>query len=352
MKLPAGGASAGSMTQRAPLVADNGEMTGWSVSAALRLIRRRRMWRLCMPAVACLVTATGACAALDRSSEARHLQAEIAKMPGVDGVNPGYINDFENGAELKLVVTMPKASEDQIAAVASRITSIKGSDFNGYRQSCDFVVGDELEVIRGAQLDPAQIVDDIHRLRELRTRVPRSAIQWSRDGTTSRLEVWDVEHTSDVLTAVLAAVKPEPMTVYVRSAEPTKYPTWEVGVPISGEQRAAIDALLSRLVLPVYYVRIVNAKITELSAYITDPATAYGDLKSVISTVAPTKQQPLQLDWHLMVEPDNFHEFTGSLTVPSCPQDKKAPKSGAPQGNQTAEAAALQRQLESDFTAC
>ncbi|WP_197508093.1 hypothetical protein [Mycobacterium sp. 1245801.1] len=73
-------------------------------------------------------------------------------MPVVESVNPGYINDFENGAELKVVVTMPKASEDQIAAVASRITSIKGSDFDGYRQSCDLVVGDELEVIRGAQL--------------------------------------------------------------------------------------------------------------------------------------------------------------------------------------------------------
>lgn len=313
---------------------------------------RRGLWRFCMPVVAGLVAATGACAGLDRSGEARHLQAEIAKMPGVDSVDPGYINDFENGAELKLVVAMPKASEDQIAAVASRITSIKGGDFDGYRQSCDFVVGDELEVIRGAQLDPAQIVDDTHRLRELRTRVPPSAIQWSRNDTGSRLEVFDTERTSDVLTAVLAAVKPEPMTVYIRSAEPTKYPTWEVGVPISGEQRTAVDALLSRLVLPVYYVRVDNARITALSVYVTDTARASGDLKSVISAVAPTKQQPLQLEWHLMVEPDNFHQFTGSLKVPSCPQDKDAPKSQAPQGNQTNEAAALQRQLESAFTDC
>ncbi|RAV16538.1 hypothetical protein DQP57_02480 [Mycobacterium colombiense] len=273
-------------------------------------------------------------------------------MPGVDSVDPGYINDFENGAEVKLVITMPKASEEQIAAVASRITSIKGGDFDGYRQSCDFVVGDELEVIRGAQLDPAQIADDTHRLRELRTRVPRSPIQWSRDGTGSRLRVFDIEHTSDVLTAVLAAVKPEPMTVYIRSAEPTKYPTWEVGVPISGEQRAAIDALLSRRVLPVYYVRVDNARITAVSVYVTDTARAYGDLKTVISAVAPSKQQPLQLEWHLMVEPDNFHQFSGSLKVPSCPQGQGAPKSQAPQGNQTNEAAALQRQLESAFTDC
>ncbi|MGE2817942.1 hypothetical protein ACQI5H_22775 [Mycobacterium heidelbergense] len=305
-----------------------------------------------MPAVACLVAAASACAAPDRGAEARHLQAEIAKMPGVDSVDPGYINDFENGAELKLVVTMPKASEEQIAAVASRITSIKDGHFDGYRQSCDFVVGDELEVKRGAQLDPAQIVDDTHRLRELRTRVPQSAIQWSREGTSARLDVWDVEHTSDVLTAVLAAVKPEAMTVYVRSAEPTKYPTWEVGVPISGQQRATIDTLLSRLALPVYYVRIDNARITALSVYITDTARAYGDLKSVISDVAPTKQHPLQLEWTRMVEPDNFHQFTGSLKVPSCTRGEGAPKTQAPQGYQIVEAAALQRRLESDFNDC
>lgn len=333
-------------------VADNGDMvTGYSIGAALRLSIRRRMWRFCMPALACLVAAASACAAPDRGAEARHLQAEIAKMPGVDSVDPHYINDFENGAELKLVVTMPKASEEQIAAVASRITSIKDGDFDGYRQSCDFVVGDGLEVKRGAQLDSAQIAHDTHRLRELRTRVPPSAMQWSRDGTGSRLEVWTVEHTSDVLTAVLAAVNPEPMTVYIRSAEPTKYPTWEVGVPISGEQRATIDTLLSRLALPVYYVRIDNARITALSVYITDTARAYADLKSVISAVAPTKESPLQLEWHIMVEHDNFHQFIGSLTVPSCPQADGAPKTQDPQGL-TAEAATLQRQLQSEFNHC
>lgn len=56
--------------------------------------------------LACLAVAASACAAPGRGTEARRLQAEIAKMPGVNSVNPGYINDFENGAELNLVVTM------------------------------------------------------------------------------------------------------------------------------------------------------------------------------------------------------------------------------------------------------
>ncbi|OBK12822.1 hypothetical protein [Mycobacterium sp. 1245852.3] len=302
--------------------------------------------------MAWLALVVAACTPPDRSAEVRRLQAEIANMPGVDDVNPLYTNDFENGAQLSLVVAMPKASEEQIAAVASRITRIKGGDFNDYRQSCDFVVGDRLEVKRGAKLDPAQIAGDAHRLRQLRARVPQGSILWSRDGATARLEVSDTDHTSDVLNAALATVQPESMTVYVRSAEPTKFPTWEVGVPITAEQRANVDALISRLAMPVYYVRVDDARITALSVYITDPATAYRDLKSVISTVAPTKQHPLQLQWHLIVEPDNFHQFTGDLQVPDCRDGSGSPKPQGPQGNQTAEAAELQRQLNRDFSDC
>lgn len=330
-------------------------MLGYVISAVSRRVTRRlpaQVKRLCVAAMAWLALVVAACTPPDRSAEVRHLQAEIATMPGVDDVNPLYTNDFENGAQLSLVVAMPKASEEQISAVASRITRIEGGDFNGYRQSTTFVVGDRLEVKRGAELNPAQIAGDTHRLRELRTRVPQASILWSRDGATVRLEVSDIDHTSDVLSAVLATVQPEPMTVYVRSAEPTKFPTWEVGIPITVEQRANIDALISRLALPIYYVRVDDARITALSVYITDPATAYRDLKSVISPIAPTKQHPLQLQWHLMVEPDNFHQFTGDLQVPDCRDDSGSPKPQPPQGNQTAEAAELQRQLASDFHDC
>lgn len=330
-------------------------MLGYVISAVSRRVTRRlpaQVKRLCVAAMAWLALVVAACTPPDRSAEVRRLQAEIAKMPGVDDVNPLYTNDFENGAELKLVVAMPKASEEQIAAVASHITRIKGGDFNGYRQSTAFVVGDRLEVKRGAELDPAQIAGDAHRLRQLRARVPQASILWSREGASVRLEVSDIDHTSDVLSAVLATVQPEPMTIYVRSAEPTKFPTWEVGIPITAEQRANVDALISRLALPVYYVRVDNARITALSVYITDPATAYRDLKSVISTVAPTKQHPLQLQWHLMVEPDNFHQFTGDLQVPDCRDSSGSPKTRGPQGNQTAAAAELQRQLDRDFSDC
>lgn len=81
-------------------------------------------------------------------------------------------------------------------------------------------------------------------------------------------------------------------------------------------------------------------------------AGPYADLTSVIATVAPTKESPLQLDWSRPVEPDNFHQFTGPLKAPRCRQDKGAPKTQAPQGYQTVGAAARQRQLEGDFNDC
>lgn len=82
------------------------------------------------------------------------MRDEIAKMPGVQSVDPLYTNDFENGSELDVDVTMPAATEEQIAAVAAKITTIKGRDFTDYRQSTKFIVGEGLEVKCGAELKP------------------------------------------------------------------------------------------------------------------------------------------------------------------------------------------------------
>jgi hypothetical protein len=299
-----------------------------------------------------LVLAAIGCGAPDRSGQVRQLRDDIAKMPGVESVDPGYTNDFENGSELNLVVAMPTATEDQIVAVASRINTIKGRDFTDYRQLTKFIVGDGLEVKCGAELNTRQIADDTHRLRLIRGGVPRGRIEWSRGGALPRLEVWDVENTADVLTTVLASIGSEPMTVYIRSLEPTKFPTWEVSLPLNAQQRSQIDGLLSRVALPVYYVRVGDGRITQLSVYVADPATAYRDLKSVISAMAPTKEHPLELDWSRMVDPDNFHQFTGSVQIPGCPAGNGSPQTPQRQDYVAPEAAALQRQLQSEFNVC
>jgi hypothetical protein len=280
------------------------------------------------------------------------LRDELAKMPGVESVDPGYTNDFENGSELDLVVAMPTATEDQIAAVASRINTIKGRDFTDYRQLTKFIVGDSLEVKCGAELNAHQIADDTHRLRLIRGGVPRGRIEWSRGGALPRLEVWDVENTADVLTTALASMGSEPMTVYIRSLEPTKFATWEVSSPLSSQQRSQVDDLLARLVLRAYYVRVDEGRITQLSVYVADPATAYRDLKSVISAMAPTKEHRLELDWARMVDPDNFHQFAGSVQIPGCPAGKGSPQTPRRQDYIAPEAAALQSRLQSEFNVC
>ncbi len=273
-------------------------------------------------------------------------------MPGVQSVDPVYTNDFENGSELDLDVTMPAATEEQIAAVASRVNTIKGRDFTDYRQSTKFTVGDGLEVKCGAELKPSQIADDTHRLRLVRGGVSGGRIEWNRGGAVPRLEVWDVDNTEQVLSTVLAGMGPEPATVYVRSAEPNKFATWEVSSPWSAQQHSQVDDLLARLALPAYYVRSNDGRITRLSVYVADSATAYRDLKSVISVMAPTKDHPVELDWSRMADPDNFHRFTGSVRIPGCPAGGGSPQTPPRDDYVAPEAAALQRQLQAEFNDC
>lgn len=99
--------------------------------------------------------------------------------------------------------------------------------------------------------------------------------------------------------------------------------------------------------------RITYASTTGgLPSYVADPATAYRDLKSVISVMAPTKDQALELDWSRMADPGNFHQFTGSLQIPGCAAGKGSPPTPPRNDYIAPEAAALQRQLQSEFNEC
>jgi hypothetical protein len=68
--------------------------------------------------------------------------------------------------------------------------------------------------------------------------------------------------------------------------------------------------------------------------------------------MAPTKEHPLELDWARMVDPDNFHQFAGSVQVPGCPAGKGSPQTPQRKDYIAPEAAALQRQLQSEFNVC
>jgi hypothetical protein len=92
-----------------------------------------RRWAEVLSVVVAAIGA-GGCAAPDRSAQAERIRTAIQAMPGVDFVDPGYINDFENGATLKIQVGVSGATEQQIADVADRVRVLKGTDFSGYRQ--------------------------------------------------------------------------------------------------------------------------------------------------------------------------------------------------------------------------
>jgi hypothetical protein len=302
--------------------------------------------------VVLLVVSVG-CMPPDRSDRARSLEFGIAGLPGVDNADVRYSNDFENGAELDVKMVMTHTSEQQIAAAASHLGAVNKSDFKGYRQYASFVVGDALTVQRDANLDPSQIVGDVHLLRELRAKAQGTAIKWSRYGTRSRLEVWETTQTRAVLAAALETLADDvTTTVYIRSAEPTKVATWEVDLPMDNPQSDAVRDVLTRLPLPAYYVHVDSGQIVGLNVYVGERETAFSGLKSVIHAVQPTNDHPLSLVWSQAHERDNHHRFTGSLEVPACPPAERSTTKDLAERNLTPDAVLLQRKLWQEFAQC
>ena len=135
-------------------------------------------------------------------------------------VDPGYINDFENRADLNLQMGLSGATEAQITAVASRVSELKGFNFRGYRQSASFVVGEGVVVKRGADIDPPQIGADAGLLCRLRGRAAEGTLEWVRDADVSRLGIRYPRHSDDALRASLTVLAGQPVVVDVRSAQP------------------------------------------------------------------------------------------------------------------------------------
>jgi len=280
------------------------------------------MWQpglRCAAALGMLVAAAGviACGTADRSTQAQRIRTAIRAMPGVDSVDPGYINDFENGANLKIELGMSSATEQQIADAADRIRQLKGADFAGYRQEADFIVTDGAVVKRSAEIDPGEIAADAGVLRRLRAVVPDGSLEWSRDGTNSRLEMWDVNHPDDALTAARATLAGRADTIYIPSAQPEAEASWDATLPLNAEQQLAIIELRNGLPVIVYESEVRDGRISGLSVGLGAPPIAYHNAVTMIAALSPTRTRPVHVQWRLAgAQPSEVGEFT-ACAMPS-----------------------------------
>ena len=264
-------------------------------------------------ATAILIVFSSGCTA-DRSAEAERIRDEVQTMPGVSSSSVSYINDFENGANLRIRLDMADASEAQIGAVAQRIDALKGAAFDDHRQSLEISVADFAALDYQARRAPSAVATDARVLRAVRAQADAGTIQWQYFDGQSRLEMWDATTPdSDLRTALreLTVGEAAPEVVYVRSASPAHHSSWEVTMPLTVAQMDAIARVRDALPVVVYHVDVGAGRISGLSVNLGASSLAFGNTMAMVGALEPSKAHPVVVEWRLAdAAPADVGQFT------------------------------------------
>lgn len=258
--------------------------------------RRNRI--LAALAMATVIVVATACTA-NRSEAAEQIRREVQTMPGVAASHVGYINDFENGANLNIDLDMVNATDMEISGVAGRINELTGDRFDDHRRTTTFKVADRAALEYGADLDPTQVAADARVLRVLRPHASAGHIIWKHTVERSRLEMWNAATPDSDLKAALHALPFSSTVAYVRSSKPAENSSWEVALPLTPSQMDAITQVRDRLPVTVYQLNVHDGRISELSVNLGDPRVAYQNAQSMMAALAPTQAHPITVEWRL-----------------------------------------------------
>jgi hypothetical protein len=250
------------------------------------------------------------CAA-DRSAEAAQIREAVATLPGVASVDVSYINDFENGANLDIVLDMSRASEGELSAAASRIEELKATRFDRHRQSTTISVAKSAALTYRGAIELAEIAADARVLREVRALSFAPSIQWLRSDSQSRLEVWDTTSPLQELRVALRALSSRSAVISVRSAEPGRRSSWEVDMPLAPAQMDALAQRVDELPAVVYYAQVRDGRISEVSVNLGAADVAFGNALMVLAALTPTSEHPVVVEWRLSdAPPGQIARFT------------------------------------------
>lgn len=289
--------------------------------------------------IAILIALFGTGCTADRSAEAAEIRAAVPTLPGVASSNVSYINDFENGANLRIELDMTDATEAQIAAAAQRVNDLKGDAFDSHRQKTTVTVAPRAVVSYDGRLDPPTVAANSGLVRAVRAHSDAGSIRWLEIDGRSRLEVWSsADPDRDAATALAADGGPE--TLYIRSADPARHSSWEVTTPLSVTDFEALVRQRDRLPAALLWVGVDSGRISGLSVNLGAPATAYANLAAVIEELQPSREHPVQIEWRL--DGAAPHEV-GRITVCAEAADSAVPAAGF---------ADLSDRLAAQFSAC
>lgn len=268
--------------------------------------------------VAALVTASLAvvgCSPPNRQLQADKIRAGVEHKPGVRSVDVSYINDFENGANVRITVEMNHAPTDQIIDVAAEIETLKGTDFTDHRQSVSISVADAAELIRGAEIEPERMAGDVDTLRRLRAQNRDGYIKWTRDASRSRLGVWASRSPDTLVRSAVSLLSPGD-ELYVRSESPARQSSWEVALPLTTEQYDGLRQVRDRVPLTVYELTVREARITSVSVDLGTPSDAHQHAIALLTALRPSRATPVDVEWRLG-SGGQIDEFTACAELPA-----------------------------------
>ncbi|WP_280453785.1 hypothetical protein [Nocardia brasiliensis] len=304
----------------------------------------------CVVVIAMLI---GACDAVRTPrGAARHAQSEIAKMPGVEDVSINYSDGFAHANALRIELDLTKTSEPAIATVARRLNELLPAHGEAVDRTIVVAVGHRLFAERGPDLDPEQIADDTSRLRRIGVLLPEATVRWTRRASLSSVRLDGIHSPGAALAAARQGFEDQPVSVVIAAAD-RDLPRWEVSLPFTVEQEAAVEQLLGLLDLVVRWVTVRAGRITTLSVAVRNSDTAYADLVDTIVALQPTRENPVLLHWSLVGDPGRERKFAGSVHIGGCAYgDSREGGELTPEKFYSVEAIAVRKRLRTEFDMC
>lgn len=312
---------------------------------------RRRLPVALLVSLLALAALLSACTdAPDRSAEAQRIKQTVEAMPGVESVSMRYENGVLEGELFELKVTMPTATDRQVADVAATIDRMRADRFDAFDQSVTFYVAPVTSVRQPKDLDAADFEHGVALARQLNHRVRAQSTEWAGSvaAGTATVKVYEAVDPSAALDVLLELLGDRHGDLYVTGPdELPDAPTWTVTGAFGPADKERIDAWLAAIPTTPVFMEAKDHALTQLNVVLADPATAYRDLVATIAATGAGPDRPLELLWRWRDDPSAYNEprWAGSAEIGHCPT---TPRSEV----LVPDAAALQARIRDEFDSC
>lgn len=248
------------------------------------------------------------CTPPDRTTVAEQIADQIPLLPGVDAVAHDYVNDFENGAQLNLEINVGTASEQQIAAVASRVHELMGDSFAGHRNRITYALAEGSIVDKRPMTNAESVSVAARMLRSVRRQIIDGTIEVRLDESRMTVDMLRGPADTDQAVRSLAVVIDSldatlPVVAEIRSPEPALHSSWTVWLPLSPAEVSRVISLRDNLPVVVFQLEVRGATIVDLFVELGDPTQAYDNAAATLAAVRPSREHPVGIQWRLAGAP-------------------------------------------------